>query len=127
MRISDWSSDVCSSDLPNLAVQIVVESGTPDDVGIGINQFTNVIGGLIDFHQAHILATCDGDNDPLGALHTDAIKQRVCNGPFSGFKLTAVTFGFAGAYHRLAHFPPGPTASAGRASGRERGERNVLI
>src|SRR3546814_4845682 len=53
MRISDWSSDVCSSDL----------------------------------------------------LHTDAIKQRVCNGPFSGFKCTAVTFGFAGAHHRLAHFP----------------------
>src|SRR3546814_14870198 len=52
MRISDWSSDVCSSDL----------------------------------------------------LHTDAIKQRVCNGPFSGFKCTAVTFGFAGAHHRLAHF-----------------------
>src|SRR3546814_5578702 len=57
MRISDWSSDVCSSDLP------------------------------------------------LGALHTDAIKQRVCNGPFSGFKCTAVTFGFAGAHHRLAYFP----------------------
>src|SRR3546814_6379899 len=33
-----------------------------------------------------IIATCDGDNDPLGALHTDAIKQRVCNGPFSAFK-----------------------------------------
>src|SRR3546814_19814164 len=45
---------------------------------------------------------------PAGPIFPDTTlfrSQRVCNGPFSGFKCTAVTFGFAGAHHRLAHFP----------------------
>src|SRR3546814_12504177 len=34
MRISDWSSDVCSSDLIGLAVLGVVLAGPPTDVGV---------------------------------------------------------------------------------------------
>src|SRR3546814_14053773 len=31
MRISDWSSDVCSSDLPALAGEATLDDGAPED------------------------------------------------------------------------------------------------
>ena len=53
----------------DLAFHIVVERRAPDDVGVGVDQFLDVAGGLVDLHQAHVLAAGDRDDDALGALH----------------------------------------------------------
>src|SRR3546814_4462944 len=43
----------------NLAFQRFVEGAAPDDVRVGIDQFANMVRGLVDLHQAHVLAADD--------------------------------------------------------------------
>src|SRR3546814_14776120 len=57
-RSADAGGDHGDADL---AVQIVVERRTPDDVRVGIDQFADMVGGLVHFHQAHVVAADDGD------------------------------------------------------------------
>ena len=60
---------------PDLAVEIVVERRAPDDVGVGIDQLADMVGGLVDLHQPHVVAAGDRDDHALGALHADAVEQ----------------------------------------------------
>src|SRR3546814_4599844 len=59
MRISDWSSDVCSSDLPCpcIAGQPQLLPGACDMIGIEIGTFDQHVGGAVD--HARILAAHD--------------------------------------------------------------------
>jgi len=77
---------------------------TPDDVCVGIDQFLDVVGGLVDLHQAHVVAAGNRDNDALGPLHRNAVEERVGDCLLGSFDGAVVAFGFAGAHHRLAHF-----------------------
>src|SRR3546814_4774716 len=71
--------------------------------GVGIDQVLYVVGGLVDLHQAHVLAAGDRDDDALGALHADPVEQRVGDRLLGGFECTVVAGGLASAHHRLAH------------------------
>ncbi len=89
----------------DLAFQAVVERRSPNNVGVGVDQFLDVAGGLVDFHQLHVLAAGDRDDHPLGALQADAVEQWVGNSLFGGFDRAIFARSFTGAHHRLAHFP----------------------
>src|SRR3546814_7607699 len=54
MRISDWSSDVCSSDLPDPVIQ------EPDDVILRVTA-TAICGSDLHLYRGKIPATEDGD------------------------------------------------------------------
>ncbi len=62
-----------------------------------------MIGGFVDFHQAHVVATHDGNDNALRAAHRHAVQQRVGDRLFRRLKRTAVALGFARTHHRLAH------------------------
>src|SRR3546814_7253401 len=67
MRISDWSSDVCSSDLQQLVVHPVGQLGQPPAIfqgGVRIVQGT----GAGDHQQARILAVENGADGRAVAL-----------------------------------------------------------
>src|SRR5690606_20171013 len=87
----------------NLALEHRVEGRTPDDVGFGIDQLADVVGGLVHLEQLHVFAADDRDDDALGAGHRYAVEQRVGDGAFGGFERAVVALAFAGAHHRLAH------------------------
>ena len=63
-----------------------------------------MVGRFIDFHQAHVFAASDRNDNALCALHRHAVEQRVGNGAFRRFERTTVALCFAGAHHRFAHF-----------------------
>src|SRR3546814_9338541 len=48
MRISDWSSDVCSSDLLCGRGGLAVEPATPHDTGMTLNDLLEFAGRLAD-------------------------------------------------------------------------------
>src|SRR3546814_17469611 len=74
------------------------------DVRVVIDQLADVVRGLVDFHQAHILAAGDRDDDALRARHRHAVEQRVGDGFLRRFQCAAIAFGFAGPHPRLAPF-----------------------
>ena len=97
--------DTCRNDrYADLAIEIGIERRAPDDVRIFVDQFTDVIGRLVDFEQLHVLAADDRDDDALGAGHRHAVEQRIGDGALGSFESAVVAFAFAGAHHRLAHF-----------------------
>src|SRR3546814_3112497 len=72
MRISDWSSDVCSSDLPieegRSAVQAREVGGKQRDIGAGVHAAQMIIRFDADFIVGHLLRS-EGRlraNDPVG-------------------------------------------------------------
>src|SRR3546814_17966660 len=72
MRISDWSSDVCSSDLPieegRSAVQARAVGGKQRDIGAGAHAAQMIIRFAADFIVGHLLRS-EGRlraNDPVG-------------------------------------------------------------
>src|SRR3546814_5183925 len=52
----------------------VVESAAPDDVRIGIDQLADVVRGLVNLHQAHVLAAGDRDDD-RSEEHTSELQS----------------------------------------------------
>src|SRR3546814_10628834 len=54
MRISDWSSDVCSSDLATLQQALQQEGG------IGSGTAAGIVGGIGDHHRALVVADRPG-------------------------------------------------------------------
>src|SRR5205085_8413794 len=79
------------------------ERRSPDNVRVRVDQLLDVAGGLVDFHQAHVLAAGDRDDHALGALHADAVEQRIGNRLLGGLDGAHVAVGLPGAHHRLAH------------------------
>ena len=63
-----------------------------------------MVRSFVNFHQAHVFAARNRDDNALCALHRHSVEQRVGNRPLRSFKRTAIAFGFASAHHRLAHF-----------------------
>ena len=62
-----------------------------------------MVGGLVHLHQAHVLAAGDRNDDALGALHRDAVEQRIGDRLLGGLDRPIVAAGFAGAHHCLTH------------------------
>jgi hypothetical protein len=62
-----------------------------------------MVGGLVDLHQAHVLAAGDRDDHALGALHRHAVEQRIGDRLLGGLDRAIVARCLAGAHHRLAH------------------------
>src|SRR3546814_2125125 len=60
----------------DLALKVRIEGRTPDDIGIFIHQFADVVGRFVNFEQLHVFAADDRDDHALGALHADTVKQR---------------------------------------------------
>src|SRR3546814_19420807 len=94
MRISDWSSDVCSSDLSPSSVQRAVELGLP--------LFLGILGGTPD-HWAR-----------YGRAYREAWSQR--GHPAGEADIAVAVHGFVGEDNREAKAP----YQIGRASCRER-------
>src|SRR3546814_8593076 len=103
MRISDWSSDVCSSDLADRA------SPSPaalDFISEFVLRGRNSAGEPIDYASfvAQILDVTDGSEDALVQIMTY----------LAGTKAARLKIG-------AGIFTPNATGEIGRASGRERG------
>src|SRR3546814_7571984 len=86
MRISDWSSDVCSSDLGGIDQTIAVRSGQPlrqdsfgcrdRDVDRDAADFLDGVRlGLGDFLHRLLLLACKGGLDQIGRA---SCRERVC-------------------------------------------------
>src|SRR3546814_13638893 len=65
MRISDWSSDVCSSDLPS----IFTKSGIMVGLGEGREEVHQVMDDLVGRRRLH-------DHRPVSAAHAEACQGR---------------------------------------------------
>ena len=87
----------------NLALEIGIEGAAPDDVGVFIDQFADVVRRLVDFEQAHILAADDRDDHAAGAGHADTVEQRIGDRLFGSRQRAVFALAFAGAHHRLTH------------------------
>ncbi len=85
------------------AVQLLVEGGAEDDVGVRVHFLTDAGRRLVHLEQGHVLAAGDGDEQAAGAAHGGLVQQRVGDGGFGGLEGALVAGGFAGAHHRLAH------------------------
>src|SRR3546814_13901898 len=71
MRISDWSSDVCSSDLPLLFIPELLHEGS----GAGTGDGAEVVDKLLAVHADAVV----GDGEGLGrsvGLEADAAEAR---------------------------------------------------
>src|SRR3546814_1266399 len=104
MRISDWSSDVCSSDLGQLTVA-TSGYGTQDDVTLQL-----LAGGGIEMTNVPFEKPAERYASPIGA-HTDAIYEEpgdVAQFVKSGQMKPLVVF----AKERHPEFPDVPKASA---------------
>src|SRR3546814_9473169 len=70
MRISDWSSDVCSSDLLDLRQHLVGEAGAHHEAGMA--------GGAAEIHQPAL----GEQDDPLAVGELDLVDLRLDVVPF---------------------------------------------
>src|SRR3546814_2274331 len=71
MRISDWSSDVCSSDLlpgtwPGRQQRTEVEQGIPDGRHLPVHDGCHVRGALVDQQVREVEVTVQDSRGPLG-------------------------------------------------------------
>src|SRR3546814_15491420 len=110
MRISDWSSDVCSSDLK--------ESGAKDRFAIGVAVADSPLGPWRDAHPAgpiisqRVPQANEIQNIDPTALVDDDGRVYIYWGPFGQLR------GMELARDMIP--PVGPEQETGRASGRER-------
>src|SRR3546814_17299982 len=120
MRISDWSSDVCSSDLLDFAG---TPSGTREQDDLRLLQ----LGHLAPRVERRVIEVADGRADsPFAAnqradirLHIDPLMPRRHGAGLPRLQLDDV------ANPRLCHQPRGVGAAIGRASWRGRVGRYV--
>src|SRR3546814_15493608 len=90
MRISDWSSDVCSSDLPNPALILLDEPFNALDLDLRRGMCEDVIALLRQTGTTTVLVTHDpaeafAVSDQIAVMHAGRIKigrasgrERVC-------------------------------------------------
>ena len=62
---------------PDAAFHIVQDGVAENDVGVGIDFRANAVGGLFHFEQHQVGTTSNVDQNALGALHGDIIKQGI--------------------------------------------------
>src|SRR3546814_924922 len=85
MRISDWSSDVCSSDLPSSSgeVQFIAVGTPPDEDGSADLQYVLAVAQTIAQHMESPQVVINKSTVPVGtadkvtARMTDVLAQRV--------------------------------------------------
>src|SRR3546814_18539408 len=106
MRISDWSSDVCSSDLGGLAADLVL--------GLGL------VREDVALVEPHLHADAAGGRTGLAEAVVDVGPQRVQRYPTFAVPLGAGHLGAAEAAGALDPDAEGARLQLGRASCRER-------
>src|SRR3546814_19357959 len=136
MRISDWSSDVCSSDL----IAIIVGSTRPGRLGAAVAEWVNQVASRRTDAEFEIVDIADFAlpllDEPLPASmgqyaneHTKVWAAKIA--PFDGFVFVAPEYnhGISGALKNAIDYLSGEwhNKEIGRASGRERGCKNVWI
>src|SRR3546814_19112933 len=79
MRISDWSSDVCSSDLTNPVVGKIGDVDVPPIVGLHIVRFvqSRLYGRASVSRVSGIPVSCDARDDAVGAEAQHRVVQRI--------------------------------------------------
>src|SRR5262245_14945945 len=53
---------------PHLVAHLVVDDRAEDDVGVGVGDAVDDLGGLVDLEQPQVAAARDGEQDAAGAL-----------------------------------------------------------
>src|SRR3546814_12618885 len=109
MRISDWSSDVCSSDLLDLAIHVPV-----DDLGHVCAAPGAAEGGALPHATGDELERAGGD---FLARFGDADDDAFTPAAVAAFERGAHHFGITGRIEAIV----GAAVDIGRASGREKG------
>src|SRR3546814_12462684 len=149
MRISDWSSDVCSSDLPDdgtvTAAKITADTGEQAALRVKIGAASSTALTALDGTVSDLSGTVTTQGTTVGALQTALVAIQSDVATVTG----ALASGIAAPYDTWADLEavtptadgqrggviptddgthPAPvTSQTGRASWRERGGQYVLI
>src|SRR3546814_4670669 len=75
MRISDWSSDVCSSDLPTLPLIYTMREGTPEQAAL-VRQAIQK-GGIEDLESIREAVEASGSLDYTAKLARDYVARAI--------------------------------------------------
>ncbi len=88
---------------PHHTLELVIEGGSEDDHGIGIDLAANPVRSLIDLEQRHVHAAGNIDQYGTGPLHRHVVEKRVVDSCLGGLRCPTIAGSFAGTHHRLAH------------------------